>query len=239
MAIYKIGNKLLSNGAGKMFGFTVPEPEPETVEILGKTYTTCIIGNQVWLAENLKTASKAAFPNLQVNPTINTNSDFYNLVETVYLYNKGGENYFYNGKARDKIAEYLQANNIGYHIPTQAEWQVLFDYINTTHPNHYEGEDYIWSCDYLRSIEGWTGTNIKGKDYYGFNAEPIGYIYNTTDTKASSSKNSNTGTNVLYWSSASNFKTAKIEANDSLNYNCGYIDENQRGACPIRLIKDS
>ena len=33
MPLYKIGNKLLSNGAGKMFGFTVPPPEPHRSNI--------------------------------------------------------------------------------------------------------------------------------------------------------------------------------------------------------------
>ena len=56
MAIYKIGNKLCSNGNGKLFS-VCEAPPVEGLVIDGKTYRTVTIGNREWMAENLEADS--------------------------------------------------------------------------------------------------------------------------------------------------------------------------------------
>jgi uncharacterized protein (TIGR02145 family) len=109
----------------------------------GQTYKTVKIGNQTWMAENLNYAvasTSACYDNLATNC------------------NKYGRLYTW--------AAAQTACPSGWHLPSQAEWNVLSDYVGGLET---EGK-------HLKAKNGWTD-NGNGQDTYGFTALPGGYGY--------------------------------------------------------------
>jgi uncharacterized protein (TIGR02145 family) len=102
-------------------------------DIDGNTYKTVQIGTQVWMAENLKVSK------------YNDGSTVPNVTEdSIWEYNKTGASAYYNndvannvkyGKLYNWFAVSKTTNNnknicpTGWHVPTDAEWTVLTDYL--------------------------------------------------------------------------------------------------------------
>lgn len=112
----------------------------------GKIYGTTQIGNQIWMAENLRYNLSGSFQNPQ-NPGI------------VYGY----------------LYSWDQARNAcptGWHLPDNQEWQDMTDYLsNQVQP--LDG-NASWNSlgENLKSTTGWTSDN--GDNLYNFNAYPAG-----------------------------------------------------------------
>jgi uncharacterized protein (TIGR02145 family) len=112
----------------------------------GKIYATTQIGNQVWMAENLRYNVSGSFQNPQ-NPGI------------VYGY----------------LYTWSQAQTAcptGWHLPNNEEWQAMAYYLS----GQFEPLDGAANWDFLgqdlKSTSGWTSTN--GNNLYNFNAYPAG-----------------------------------------------------------------
>lgn len=94
----------------------------------GNVYKTVKIGNQVWMAENLRTTR---YNDGKLVPYVTDNTEWSNLSTPGYCYynnditNKDIYGAFYNWYAVNtgKLAPK------GGHIPTEAEWKVLTDYL--------------------------------------------------------------------------------------------------------------
>ncbi len=106
-----------------------PAPMADTVtDIDGNVYKTVKIGNQVWMAENLKTTRLNDGQLIQYAPD---NSDWASLRTPGYCWpnndpsNKDDYGGLYNWYAVDtgKLAP------IGWHIPSEDEWKILADYL--------------------------------------------------------------------------------------------------------------
>lgn len=92
----------------------------------GNTYKVVAIGNQVWMAENLK-----YLPNVVGPGTGSTTTPYY------YVYGYGGTN-INNAKTTANYQTYgvlynwpaaMQACPIGWHLPSDSEWTKLTDYL--------------------------------------------------------------------------------------------------------------
>lgn len=106
----------------------------------GKVYKTVKIGNQIWMAENL---------NYEVDNGYGS-----------WCY----ANEYRNCKKYGRLYTYYAAMNAcpsGWHLPSESEWKVLFDYVGGMQVANYE----------LRSKDGW---GYKGEDRYKFNVLPAG-----------------------------------------------------------------
>ncbi len=111
-----------------------------------QVYKTITIGDQTWMAENLK----------------------YKKVKGA----KRGTNYYapkWNGLYYSWEAA-QEACPEGWHIPTEDEFQELKNYINDEY-GPLSSSDIGW---YLRSKDRWED-GIIGSDVFGFNAKPSGY----------------------------------------------------------------
>jgi len=105
--------------------------EPVT-DIDGNIYQTTEIGDQIWIAENLKTTKY----NDGTPITLITNNDtWYELTTEAYCYYGNDESSYkdeygalYNGYAviSNKLCP------IGWHVPSYEEWQVLMNYLGGT-----------------------------------------------------------------------------------------------------------
>ena len=135
----------------------------------GNTYNTVYIGSQLWMAENLKVTQEAggtAIPLVTDNTAWAALGD--NDIDKAYCYNNNntsGEKDTYGA-----LYTYAAAKNTcptGWHLPTDAEWTELENFIANDGYSETEGIA-------LKSTTGWIGSG-SGTDDYGFAALPGGY----------------------------------------------------------------
>ena len=129
----------------------------------GNVYATVIIGEQEWMAENLKTTKYNDGTDI---PHVTDNGAWANLTTGAYCwYNNDqtayGDTYgaLYNWYA----VETGKLCPTGWHVPTDAEWTQLTDYLG--------GDDIAGGK--LKATSGWSN-NGNGTDDYGFSALPGG-----------------------------------------------------------------
>ena len=102
-------------------------------DIDGNTYKTVQIGTQVWMAENLKTAKYSDGTTI---PNITDNAQWQNNTTGAWsYYNNDAANNAKYGKLYNWYAVSPTTNGnknvcpTGWHVPTDAEWTVLTDYL--------------------------------------------------------------------------------------------------------------
>jgi uncharacterized protein (TIGR02145 family) len=115
-----------------------------------KDYRTVVIGDQTWMAENLNC-------DVSGSKCYNNNPDYCNTYGRLYDW-----------------ATAMAVCPSGWHLPSDAEWSQLIDYV--------ENDNGCSSCagKYLKATSGWNdGLNGvgNGKDTYGFSALPGGYSW--------------------------------------------------------------
>lgn len=113
----------------------------------GKIYKTITIGNQTWMAENLAYKAKSG----------------------CWAYNNEGKNaalfgYLYTWETAKASCPK------GWHLPDDAEWQQLIDYLG----------GYDSAGGKLKSIINWKGFNNGATNSSGFSAFPGGYRHYET-----------------------------------------------------------
>lgn len=117
----------------------------------GQVYRTTKIGDQVWMAENMKYQPQGAQYLYNCYDDIQANCDKYGI-----LYG---------------LIAALEACPENFHIPSEEEWRTLADFL---------GGDSI-AGPKLRAIGGWDvnrfPSTIEDKDEYGFSALPAGVHY--------------------------------------------------------------
>jgi uncharacterized protein (TIGR02145 family) len=120
-------------------------------DIDGNVYKTVAIGNQIWMAENLKVTR------LRDGRTLKFDYDYY--------YNDEESRVKYGNMYSWEILEDLAPE--GWHVPSVDEWSELTDALGgNTYSNESAGTK-------LKSREGWIGKG-NGNNESGFNALPGG-----------------------------------------------------------------
>jgi uncharacterized protein (TIGR02145 family) len=143
------------------------------VDYDGNVYQPILIGNQVWIAENLKVTH---YRNGNEIPTGYSNADWSILDNTetgayaVYDDNESNADtygYLYNWYAVDTMSHNIAPE--GWHVPTDADWTELKTYLSNNGHSGSEGTA-------LKSMMGWNYSG-NGTDDYGYTALPGGYRY--------------------------------------------------------------
>ena len=158
-------------------------------DIDGNVYKTVVIGNQTWMAENLtvtKYRDGTTIPNVITGPTWAALTGggwcyYQNNPALGGLYGK-----LYNGYVPTDSRNIAPA---GWHLPTIAEWQTLFDYCGGLTGGN---SDYLKEAGTIH----WNKTSANSNKT-GFTALPGGSMYN-----ASGAFN-NIGTSISFWSNLS------------------------------------
>lgn len=138
-----------------------------------------------------------------------------------------GTQYYYTWDAAMRIANSIS----GWHLPTQAEWETLVDYV---------GNGSSSEASYkLRSTTGWNENN-NGTDDYGFSVIPVGYKMSSDDGTYEIGWNGN------LWSSTEGSDTSKAyytSMGQSMWGNwylsTSYIWNKSESYYSVRLIKDT
>ena len=187
----------------------------------GNTYRTVIIGEQEWMAENLKFS-----PSVIGQETGSNTEPYY----YVYGYNgtdvneaKATENYQIYGVLYNWEAA-MSACPEGWHLPSNEEWTILADYVG----------GFPVAGEKLKSTSGWLNDG-NGSDEYGFTALAGGGKDNGMFSGIQSSGN--------WWTSSDYNVTGAYSVGMSDYYNgIGFseLEENtKRFGASVRCVKDS
>lgn len=184
---------------------------------------TVTIGTQVWMSKNLDVST---FRNGDPIPQAKTNEEW----------EKAGENKqpawcYYdndpaNGAKYGKLYNWYAVNDPrglapeGYHIPTDAEWTILTDYL---------GDD---AGTKMKSKSGWVSNSGNGTNTSGFSGLPGGYRYGNGEFK-------NVGNDGGWWSSTEGILGSAwyrvLYDDDGGVYRDGY---DKREGLSVRCLKD-
>lgn len=142
------------------------------IDIEGNQYKTIRIGDQTWMAENLKTTKYNDNTPIE-NGTNNwsstegryqwaSTSDLNNVIVETLPHDYYGIIYNFATTKTEKLAPK------GWRIPTKSDWEKLIVYVKNNGFENMEGKA-------LKSKSGWF-SNGYGTDDFNFNALPAGYV---------------------------------------------------------------
>ena len=193
----------------------------------GNVYKTIVIGNQEWMAENLKTSiyrnGEPIATNLTYLEWLNSAITqigawaFYNNISQYDCpYGK-----LYNWYA---VADPRHVCPSGWHEPTDGEWTTLTDYLG--------GESVAGGKMKSTGLQYWISPNTDATNESGFSGLPGGSRY-------SSGQFSNIGFNGIWWSSSEN--AIAYAWDRSLNYddaNAIRFPPNKTNGSFVRCLRD-
>ncbi|MCQ2271288.1 MAG: hypothetical protein MJZ72_00640 [Bacteroidales bacterium] len=224
-----------------------PCPNAATVtDVDNNVYNTVQIGNQCWMAENLRTTKYA-------NGTAIANGGTTPSITTAYRYFPGGDTnnvatygHLYNWKAVMGTSTSSKANPSGvqgicpdgWHVPSDAEWTQLTAYVKSRGYKCNVSPDNIAKA--LASTTGWmsspdycdVGNDPSANNATGFSAVPAG-SYN-----GSRSGFDGVGGNAYFWSATSIRIYAYYR---SINYSDEYVtcdDHFRDNGYSVRCLRD-
>jgi uncharacterized protein (TIGR02145 family) len=177
-------------------------------DTLGDDYKTVVIGTQTWMAENL---------NSNVEGSKCYGNDEANCNKYGRLYNWAAAMALPSSCNSTSCASQIKAKHQGicpngWHIPSNADWTKLSNYIET--------QKSCTDCagKYLKATSGWN-SNGNGTDIYGFSAVPGGYgnpdgsfVY-IGDDSIWWSTSENSATNAYYLSVGNNREDTHLKQN--------------------------
>ena len=146
-------------------------PEITVTDIDGNVYETVIIGDQLWMAENLKVTH---YRNGDEIPTGYSNDDWSNLFTGAYaVYDDDPSNAEIYGNLYNWYAIDLETGVCpeGWHVPTDDEYILLTDYLG--------GNDIAGGKMKEAGLEHWDSPNTGATNESGFTGLPGGFR-NTT-----------------------------------------------------------
>jgi uncharacterized protein (TIGR02145 family) len=193
-------------------------------DVDGNIYETVLIGDQWWMAENLKTAH---FADGSVIPNVTDNASWVELVSPAWCnYNNSVTNDSVYGKLYNWFTT-VDSRNVcptGWHVPTDTEWIILRNYLGA-----------IGQGVKMKTVNGWGLSNSLATNESGFSALPGG-IFSNIDANFI-----NAGYFGNFWSSTEYFlitDNAWLRSLNYLNGNVTRVDYNKRNGISIRCIKD-
>ena len=202
--------------------------EPTVTDVDGNVYNTVLIGDQCWMRENLKTTRFADGSDIGLGTNYSSttplrydpdrNAD--NVSDYGYLYNwLAVMNGVASSNTNPSNVQGICPN--GWHVPSDAEWVQLFDYVSSQSA-FVCGGNTAYIAKSLADIMGWktgsnncaVGNNQSANNATGFGARPAGYH----------ESESNFGNNSYFWSSTEASATRAYYR--SLNYYRANTQEN-------------
>jgi len=220
-------NVISGSGGSTTAIFNPNQTYGTTTDIDGNSYKTITIGTQTWMAENLRTVH---YRNGDSVPQIINNTTWMNLTT-------GGYCNYNNSTNKDTIATLGHLYNwytvsdlrniapIGWHVPTDAEWTVLIDYLG--------GENVAGGKMKEIGTTHWITPNSSATNESGFTGLPFGGrsssggIFNSLNTNGSYWSTTIYSTNYAWY--------CKLNYNESKASKSYYYKQT---GCAIRCIKD-
>jgi uncharacterized protein (TIGR02145 family) len=183
--VSELGDSLiLSNGNSIIIpGLSIANPKPRPtsgygqniIDLEGNTYKSVYIGTQQWMAENLKVSK---YNDGTTIPNITDNTEWSNLTTGAWCYyNNDAANNDKYGKLYNWYTVRSKSNGnknvcpTGWHVPTDAEWTVLTDYLGGTSVAGGKLKEV--------GTTSWNSSNTDATNTTLFSALPGGYSIQT------------------------------------------------------------
>ena len=165
--------------------------ELTVTDVDGNVYKTANIGDQIWMAENLKTV------------TYNDGTPIYNETDRKLWYQTGASYCWYNNDIANKslygaLYNFIVVNTgkvcpVGWHVPSLDEWNTL----GNTLGGRLVAGGKLKSTGTIEEGNGlWTSPNTGATNEVGFNAIPIGRRMHIGDFEAG------VGRSCTFWTSS-------------------------------------
>ncbi len=206
---------------------TIGIPGPNITDVENNTYKTVTIGTQTWMAENLKVSK---YSDGTAIPNITDNTQWYQSSTAWCYYNNDVANNAKYGKLYNWNAVSKTSNGnknvcpTGWHVPTDAEWTVLTDYLG--------GESVAGGKMKEVGTASWNIPNTEATNTSLFSALPGGYRF----------LNGNYGDigNLGYWWSSSEYSpnSAWGRVLNFSNGSAGRVNLNKGGGFSVRCLRD-
>ncbi len=140
----------------------------------GNVYKTIVIGTQEWMAENLKTT---IYRNGDAIVNVTSETQWSGQTSGAWCYYENNSQYncpygkLYNWYA---VADPRNICPTGWHVPTDAEWSVLINYLD---PNASGEDDFNTAGGKMKSTgsQYWLSPNQDATNESGFSGLPGGY----------------------------------------------------------------
>jgi len=160
-AAHNTSTQYCSNGTMKTYGSVTDQG--------GQTYKTVVIGTQTWMAQNLNynASGSKCYKNSEANCT--TYGRLYDWVTAMKLPTTCNN----NTCATQVQSKHQGICPDGWHIPSDADWNVLMKVAN---PSCSDNSDCADAGRKLKATSGWN-EYVKGTDDFGFAALPGGFGY--------------------------------------------------------------
>lgn len=192
----------------------------------GKFYLTTKIGDQVWMAENLKTTK---FQNGDLIPTTETPTQ---LIKTesapIYQWTYGGNSDLVNNYGRlytgVAVTDERKICPVGWHLPSDAEWDIL--------KNHLGGEDI--AARHLKVDTFSTSSSSRIETWFSAVGGGIRYAATLNDEDYFMAINE-TG---YWWTSTYSNNGLLTKAMSETNNKLATISNSLKHACSVRCLKD-
>ena len=197
-------------------------------DVDGNTYKTVQIGTQVWMAENLKTSKYSDGTTI---PNITDNTQWQNNTTGAWAYyNNDAANNAKYGKLYNWYAVSKTTNGnknvcpTGWHVPTDAEWTVLTDYLG--------GESVAGGKLKEVGTTNWNSPNTDATNTSLFTGLPGG-------GRGSNGNYDLVGNDGFWWSS-SEYDTVNAWSRvlDDNNGNAGSYNLSKRHGFSVRCLRD-
>jgi uncharacterized protein (TIGR02145 family) len=192
-------------------------------DVDGNKYSAVVIGDQTWMAENLKTTK---YRNKSAIPKVEDDADWQNQTSGAYSHynNNEGTGNTYGALYNWYAVESGKLCPEGWHVPSKDEWSVLIKHLggNTVAGGHLKET----------GTAHWTSPNAGATNSTGFNALPGGERLNDGTFEGLKNKG--------YWWSAS-------EANETYAWGwlllygyegIGSYDNDKKNGFSVRCVKD-
>ncbi len=190
----------------------------------GNIYRTIVIGSQEWMAENLKTT---IYRNGDAIANVIDNNQWTNLTSGAWCYYNNDNQYdcpygkLYNSFA---VADLRNLCPAGWHVPTDAEWTILTDYLAGL--NNAGGKMKSTGTEY------WLNPNIGANNESGFSGLPGG-------SRSTDGLFSSTGISGLWWTNTAASTTSKWCRNLAYNFNgATRLTFISNGGMSVRCLKN-
>jgi uncharacterized protein (TIGR02145 family) len=166
-------------------GLFLAQCRSDTVkDIDGNTYTTTRIGSQIWMAENLKTTRYSNGDTIKTTPLPTTDIEIEIMPQYQWAYDGDEQNVATYGRLYTWFVA-ADARNVcpdGWHVPTDAEWSELTDYLINSDYGFGNGYMRMDVAKSLSSDSSWIydetpgspGNEQPAKKITKFNAIPAG-----------------------------------------------------------------
>jgi uncharacterized protein (TIGR02145 family) len=229
----------LGTNYGEELSFTTSSVLTAITDVDGNSYTSVTIGNQVWMQQNLKTTRYSNGDLIGTTSPASMDISNESIPKYQWAYDGNESNAFLYGRLYTWFVVNDSRNvcPAGWHVPTNAEWIALTDYLISN--GYGEGGSRYKIAKSMTYFYGWfpdwagaINVDLTGYNSSGFSALPGGTRTNTSFSQSGKAS---------YWWSSSEESSTLAWIGCSLSYGSGFTESGslkKENGFSVRCLKN-